>query len=86
MNQQERWQTPPEIFEPLMREFDFDLDAAADEQTFRFNRYLTPAWNSSMAAHGPGRRSGSIRHMAVNLSRLCVGRSRRPRGVRPSQH
>jgi phage N-6-adenine-methyltransferase len=26
----ERWRTPPEIFDPLMTEFRFDLDAAAD--------------------------------------------------------
>jgi phage N-6-adenine-methyltransferase len=26
----ERWCTPPEIFDPLMAEFSFDLDAAAD--------------------------------------------------------
>lgn len=39
----ERWQTPPEIFDPLMAEFRFDLDAAADEQTSRLPRYLTDA-------------------------------------------
>ena len=33
MNDCERWCTPPEIFDPLMAEFDFDLDAAADEKT-----------------------------------------------------
>jgi hypothetical protein len=31
----ERWQTPPEIFDPLFDEFMFDLDAFADEQTRR---------------------------------------------------
>jgi len=39
----ERWQTPPEIFDPLMAEFDFDLDAAADCETKRAPRYLTDA-------------------------------------------
>lgn len=39
----ERWQTPPEIFEPLMREFHFDLDAAADYDTSRAPRYLSDA-------------------------------------------
>lgn len=39
----ERWQTPPEIFDPLMREFDFDLDAAADSETTRAPSYLTDA-------------------------------------------
>jgi phage N-6-adenine-methyltransferase len=39
----ERWMTPPEIFDPLMREFNFDLDAAADPQTKRVPRYLVDA-------------------------------------------
>jgi len=39
----ERWQTPPEIFDPLMREFDFDLDAAADYDTKRASRFLSDA-------------------------------------------
>jgi len=39
----ERWQTPPEIFEPLMREFCFDLDAAADEVTKRVPRFVVDA-------------------------------------------
>ena len=41
----ERWQTPPEIFDPLMAEFNFDLDAAADYQTKRTLRYLDDALN-----------------------------------------
>jgi phage N-6-adenine-methyltransferase len=36
----ERWVTPPEVFDPLMAEFDFDLDAAADRQTTRLPLYL----------------------------------------------
>jgi phage N-6-adenine-methyltransferase len=43
----ERWQTPPEIFDPLVAEFDFDLDAAADAETRRTNRYLTDALGCS---------------------------------------
>jgi phage N-6-adenine-methyltransferase len=43
MSDQERWMTPPEIFDPLMREFDFDLDAAADSQTKRLPCHLTDA-------------------------------------------
>lgn len=39
----ERWQTPPEIFGPLMREFRFDLDAAADKVTRRVPKYLRDA-------------------------------------------
>jgi hypothetical protein len=39
----ERWQTPPEIFDPLMAEFSFDLDAAADGETRRVPRYLCDA-------------------------------------------
>lgn len=36
----ERWQTPPEIFDPLMAEFSFDLDAAADIETMRIHNWL----------------------------------------------
>ena len=43
MNDFERWQTPPEIFEPLMAEFDFQLDAAADCVTTRCDRFLDDA-------------------------------------------
>lgn len=39
----ERWITPPEIFDPLMAEFRFDLDAAADEDTARVRPFLTDA-------------------------------------------
>ena len=39
----ERWQTPPEIFDLLMAEFSFDLDAAADYVTKRTPRYLQDA-------------------------------------------
>lgn len=41
MSDRERWQTPPEIWEPLMAEFAFDFDAAADEVTHRL-----PFWSS----------------------------------------
>jgi phage N-6-adenine-methyltransferase len=40
MNDKERWMTPPEIFDPLMKEFDFDLDAAADAQTHRVEWWM----------------------------------------------
>lgn len=43
MNDQERWQTPPEVWIPLHREFCFDLDAFADEGTKRLPNYLTDA-------------------------------------------
>lgn len=39
----ERWQTPPEVWEPLNSEFSFDLDAAADAQTTRLPIYLSDA-------------------------------------------
>lgn len=39
----ERWCTPPEIFDALMAEFDFDLDAAADPITNKLPRYLLDA-------------------------------------------
>lgn len=38
-----RWKTPPEIFDPLHREFNFDLDAAADAETAQLDHYLTDA-------------------------------------------
>src|SRR6185312_5787119 len=41
----ERWMTPPEIFDPLMAEFDFDLDAAADMETRKVPHYLDDALN-----------------------------------------
>lgn len=44
---QERWQTPPELFEPLHSEFAFDLDAAADVVTARLPRFLTDALTSA---------------------------------------
>jgi phage N-6-adenine-methyltransferase len=47
VNQSERWQTPPEIFDPLMAEFNFDLDAAADFDTHRLPRYLIHALSPS---------------------------------------
>lgn len=41
----ERWQTPGWIFDPLMTEFDFDLDAAADPEIARCPNFLTDALN-----------------------------------------
>lgn len=46
MSDTERWQTPPEIFDPLMREFNFDLDAAADETTHRTEFWMLDALRS----------------------------------------
>lgn len=43
VSDQERWQTPPEIWVPLHEEFGFDLDAFADAQTKRLPNYLTDA-------------------------------------------
>lgn len=43
MKDQERWMTPPEIFDPLMAEFNFDLDAAAEYETSRCLRFLFDA-------------------------------------------
>ena len=39
----ERWITPPEIFGPLMREFRFDFDAAADKDTTRTQFFASDA-------------------------------------------
>ena len=49
----ERWQTPPEIFNPLMREFDFDLDAAVDAVTARVPMFMVDALNTK---EWPGKR------------------------------
>jgi phage N-6-adenine-methyltransferase len=49
----ERWQTPPEIFNPLMLEFSFDLDAAADKDTKRVPLFLSDAL---LVADWPGKR------------------------------
>ncbi len=42
----ERWQTPPEIWLPLHAEFNFDLDAFADETTKRLPRFMPDALGS----------------------------------------
>lgn len=49
----ERWQTPPEIFDPLMAEFQFDLDAAADDDTKRLEFFIS---NSLECKDWPGSR------------------------------
>lgn len=49
----ERWITPPEIFDPLMAEFRFDLDAAADAETARVRPFLIDALGEQ---EWPGRR------------------------------
>lgn len=53
MSDHERWQTPPEVWDPLHEEFVFDLDAAADEVTKRLPNYLTDAL-------GPSRWPGKV--------------------------
>lgn len=40
--QSDLWETPPEVFEPLNREFRFTLDAAASDKTAKCGRYFTP--------------------------------------------
>lgn len=52
----ERWITPPEVFDPLMAEFDFDLDAAADDVTTRLARYISPVQNALEVEHWRGAR------------------------------
>lgn len=39
--QVDEWETPPEIFEPLDREFRFTLDAAASKETAKCGRFFT---------------------------------------------
>lgn len=39
----ERWRTPDFIFDPLMAEFQFDLDAAADAELARVPNHLSDA-------------------------------------------
>lgn len=56
MNDKERWCTPPEIFDPLMREFDFDLDAAADLETKRVPRFLATDCSCLRDLAWPGQR------------------------------
>ena len=53
MSNSERWQTPPEIFDPLMAEFRFDFDAAADMETKRVPLYTS---NALELEDWPGRR------------------------------
>lgn len=49
----DRWLTPPEIFDPLMAEFAFDLDAAADAETAKLPRFL---WDALALDDWPGKR------------------------------
>lgn len=39
------WQTPPEIFDPLHREFDFDLDPCATASSAKCKTFFTEAQN-----------------------------------------
>ena len=36
------WETPPEIFEPLAREFGFTLDVAAEPHNAKCDAFITP--------------------------------------------
>lgn len=49
----EDWQTPPEVFDPLMAEFKFDLDAAAGYSTTRLDHFQFSALTD---ADWPGKR------------------------------
>lgn len=42
----DNWQTPPEIFGPLDKEFRFTIDAAADESNRLLARYMGPGETS----------------------------------------
>ena len=42
----ERWETPDSLFKALDAEFGFDLDAAADEQNSKVQRYITREENA----------------------------------------
>jgi len=56
MSDQERWQTPPEVWTPLNREFRFDLDAFADEITARLPNYISPSQDALGPRDWPGQR------------------------------
>lgn len=43
--QSDLWGTPPEVFEPLNREFRFTLDAAASSDTAKCGRWFGPEQN-----------------------------------------
>lgn len=43
----ERWATPPEVWNKINREFQFDLDAAGDAEMHRVPHYLTDALGPS---------------------------------------
>ena len=41
VKQQDKWETPPEVFEQLNEEFNFTLDAAAETETALCDYYFT---------------------------------------------
>ena len=41
INKNDEWETPPEVFEPLNEEFNFELDVAATEQNAKCPRFFT---------------------------------------------
>ena len=50
----ERWGTPPEIRDPLVAEFGFDLDAAADADLHVVPNYLTREDDALSGKEWPG--------------------------------
>lgn len=51
----ERWGTPPEIRDPLIAEFAFDLDAAGDAELHIVPRYLTRNDDALSGKEWPGK-------------------------------
>jgi len=45
-NQKDKWQTPPDVFEQLNKEFNFTLYAAAEESTALCDKYFTEKDNA----------------------------------------
>lgn len=56
MSDQERWQTPPEVWNPVHREFRFDLDAFADDVTKRLPNFISPQQDAMKPQEWPGKR------------------------------
>lgn len=46
------WATPPEVFDPLNREFSFTLDVCATEENHKCPHFITPEWNALTADWG----------------------------------
>lgn len=52
----DNWRTPPEIFQKLNEEFNFDLDAAADSENTLCDRFLGKQADALSPAPWPGYR------------------------------